>query len=305
MNRQCLNSYILYSTLRTQYDTPDSALAEQVKAAMSTQVSPDNRMAVYGQSSVRARLFGGHVLSARVTAPGSRILQELLYPGGSLRDEQLREPKLRASHFGAPADRDGFGVGNKHGALRYTTYEKVRRPCGTLLLRASLPEVGIATERELVIRRDRLGINDTLEIIRPDGDEATSLLNHLYLNRGKVMPSTDNPVLINGETLDDLLHEDGVGDRIVSGEPYLWTGFGDVPSATVSMPDGSQIGVSATINGENVNAALLWAPKGENAFCIEPVDGLSEEGNRGRIIPAGGSALLAVTVTAIQGTLAA
>jgi hypothetical protein len=291
-------------TLRTHYDTPDSPLAEQVKAAMTADAPADFDTAAYGSSYAKARLLGGHVFSARVMTPGSAVRQELLYPGSGISYSQLRDPKLRASHFGAPVGPDGFDVGNKHGAFRYTTYERVRRSCGTLLLRAALPEAGISAEREVVIRGNRVAINDALGITRSKGDEETSMLSHLYLNRGGVAPSADHPVLVNGEELDDLLHEDGAGKRIINGVPYLWTGFGDVPSATVRMPDGSQIDVSATVNGDRVSAALLWAPKNENAFCIEPVDGFSEAGNRGRIIPAGGSALLAVTLTAMQGAIA-
>lgn len=288
--------------MRTQYDTPLSPLRPMVAAALAegTEADPTYITLVEEGASARIRLYGGHLVTARVTNLATRRPQELLYPGEQdMTLDRLKEPKLRASHFGAPAGRDGFGVGNKHGIIRFAPHDVIKRSGPHALLRARLGEVGIAVSREVMLAEDGVIISDVFANMRAHDTEETSFLSHLYLWRGRQLVSADTPITINGRTLDRVVGEDGAAQKIIEeGKPYFWRGFADVDSATVSMPDGSSIDVHAQYNGRDVDGALLWAPPGVNAFCLEPVVGFTPENNRGCVIPAGELGELAVSVFA-------
>jgi len=265
---------------------------------MTHRADPALVMANHGNSSAKVRLFGGHVVSARVINPRTQKPQELLYAG-----QDLTDPKLRASHFGCPAGADGFGISNKHGATRYADHEiRISEETDHLVLRANLGKAAIGVTREVILDDNSVGIMDTVTNLRPPSggeSEETSLLSHLYLRRGSVTPSSEHPITLNGETIDDTLREKGAAQRIVDGTPHLWTGFADINSAMIGMPDGSRIELTASINGEPVDGALLWAPPGEDAFCVEPVVGLTDESNRGYVIPAGSLGMLVATIEAV------
>jgi hypothetical protein len=280
-----------------QYDTPHSPLGRIIQEVRAGEVDPAVVNLRNGEASATVRLVGGHVLSANVISPRTKESQQLLYAG-----DDLRDPKLRASHVGCPAVRDGFGIKNNHGAARYAPHEISDRTNHGVKLRARLGAIGIRIERDIWLAPDKIIITDSVENMREEGTEATSLLSHLYLRRGEADPSDEAPILINGQTIDDLLKEKGAGENAIAGRPYFWPGFADTSSAVVGMPDGSQTKVFAMTNSQQLSGALIWAPPGEKAFCLEPVVGLSgienPVNNRGQIIPPGEIGILTVAVSA-------
>ena len=117
---------------------------------------------------------------------------------------------------------------------------------------------------------------------------------------GPVAPSAETPVLINGQTIDELLQCDGAAEAVYTGTPLFWLGLKGLYKATVTMHDGRATDVIADRDdGLPVDGALLWSPQGHPAFCFEPVIGMSEAtpgGNRGLIIRESQQASLSVTL---------
>jgi hypothetical protein len=185
---------------------------------------------------------------------------------------------------------------------RYATYNVISNTQDSFVtLEADLRETaGFVLYREVSIGNDRIDMTDYLELSALRGPEETSMVNHLYLQRGSVAPSADHPLTINGNVLDDVLREGGVAERIIGGEARLWPGFANLDSARIGIPDGSHVEVAAAYNGDNVDGALLWAPPGEDAFCFEPVVGVGQNpgDNRGLTIAAGRAGSLVVAVVA-------
>lgn len=254
----------------------------------------------YGNSVAHVRPAGAVILDTMLSLDSGPV--EVLTTASGEVDVR----KISASHSMFPVGENDF-LPEKHGADRLEDYDTTQinttylemnamRPRGITPLTQITRTVELSTSELVVETRHGSMVAEAV---------ATSAGEHLYL--AAPADATVGNILVNGQTIDDLLKQDGAFDVVMSGKPMLWNGFNGM--AELQTPDYSvDVMSTVTVSGredvgdqQEVAAALLWKRSGTASFCFEPVHGLTEHDgvftNTGLWLPAFGKVAMTTIIS--------
>lgn len=230
-----------------------------------------------GLATAQIRRSGAMILDASLVDHNGLLVPVLATTATT--SEELRAPKLSASHFMSPAG-PYEGPGKQHGPARWLHYVEDGSTTSEtsdllVLTPESTKDAPVAFSRMVRLKADELRITSWLTNMT-DEPLSTSVGEHLYFAN----PAPDDAQLeLNHEFVDDVLGEPGAQEAIMSGSARLW----HMPRGRqqlITFADGRIIRMRSSYmidddNPRQVREALLWKRPGTGTTCIEPTIGVS------------------------------
>lgn len=226
------------------------------------------------------RLEGCYVTDCALQNRDDKITQ-ILYNSAT----DLRVPKLSASHTMSPAG-PYEGIGGQHGFARWADYQETGGSSSAkhhrVMFQAVTPAHYLGVHESFELRKSELVTTTSVENHTPETHN-TSIGKHWYFSR----TAEDGSLLINDQSVDELLDREGAYDAVMRGEAQFWPGFDGFAALRIATGKLLEMSVSTRledVRGEIVETdaslgMLLWHRRGTDSICIEPTFGCEQDEN--------------------------